>query len=214
MSRAAWYAIRTGIGAQRMAAANPALPDSRIGESIIERNMRDKGLDIFMPSFWVETKHRRTNSIIERRLPLLVGYAFVLYDDTKGFDYIRAVDGVMCILKMGREGAPVKFHEDAIGALKAAEFFSRQDYLFHQHCRNEEERLGKVSELRKRLKTILPKGRAVRVSMTDQAEKAIETLQGPAKDRVLGILNELKALTSEPPIAHNEQIGYSHAKFG
>src|SRR5215217_3687729 len=90
MSRAAWYAIRTGIGAQRMAAANPALPDSRIGESIIERNMRDKGLDIFMPSFWVETKHRRTNSIIERRLPLLVGYAFVLYDDTKGFDYIRA----------------------------------------------------------------------------------------------------------------------------
>lgn len=213
-NKAEWYAIRTIQGYQRMAAANPSLPDNRRGESAIERNMREKGIDIYMPSFWVETKHRRTNAIIERRFPLLVGYAFVLYDDSRGFDYIRAIDGVMCILKMGREGAPVKFHEDDIGALKAAEFFTRQDYLYQQHCRNEEERLGKVADLRKRLKTILPKGRAVRVSMTDQAEKAIETLQGPARERVMGILNELKALTSEPPIAQNEQITYSRAKFG
>lgn len=213
-SKAEWYAIRTSPGYQRMAATNPSLPDNRRGESAIERNMREKGIDIYMPSFWVETKHRRTNAIIERRFPLLVGYAFVLYDDAKGFDPIRAINGVMCILKMGREGAPVKFHEDDIGALKAAEFFTRQDYLYQQHCRNEDDRLGKVAELRKRLKTILPKGRAVRVSMTDQAVKAIETLQGPARERVLGILNELNALTSEPPLAGNEQITYSRAKFG
>ncbi len=64
-------------GYQRMAAADDRLPESRRMESIIERNCRKDGFDIFMPSFYRELRHHRTNPIIQKRFPFLVGYAFV-----------------------------------------------------------------------------------------------------------------------------------------
>ncbi|MEY9198627.1 hypothetical protein ABIA16_003743 [Sinorhizobium fredii] len=68
MKRSRWYAIRVAPGHQRMAAADGRLPESRRMESIIERNCRKDGVDIFMPSFHAELKHHRTNKIIQKRL--------------------------------------------------------------------------------------------------------------------------------------------------
>lgn len=51
MKRSRWYAIRVAPGYQRMAAVDERLPESRRMESIIERNCRKDGFDIFMPSF-------------------------------------------------------------------------------------------------------------------------------------------------------------------
>lgn len=77
MRRSRWYAIRVAPGYQRMAAADDRLPESRQMESIVERNCRKDGFDIFMPSFYTELRHHRTKQIVQKRFPFLVGYAFV-----------------------------------------------------------------------------------------------------------------------------------------
>ncbi|MDX1070913.1 hypothetical protein GOL32_20455 [Sinorhizobium medicae] len=50
MKRSRWYPIRVAPGYKRM-------------ESIIERNCRKDGFDIFMPSFYTELRHHRTKQI-------------------------------------------------------------------------------------------------------------------------------------------------------
>lgn len=77
MKRSRWYAIRVAPGYQRMAAVDERLPECRRRESIIERNCRKDGFDIFMPSFYTELRHHRTKQILQKRFPFLVGYAFV-----------------------------------------------------------------------------------------------------------------------------------------
>ncbi len=73
MKRSRWYAIHVAPGYRRMAAVDERLPESRPTESIIERNCRKDGFDIFMPSFYTELRHHRTKQILQKRFP--VGYA-------------------------------------------------------------------------------------------------------------------------------------------
>ncbi len=65
MKRSRWYAIRVAPGYQRMAAVDERLPESRRMESIIERNCRKDGFDIFMPSFYTELRPHRTKQILQ-----------------------------------------------------------------------------------------------------------------------------------------------------
>lgn len=71
---ATWYAVRIVPGAQKMASAIPNAPEHRVGETLLERECRNNGITIFMPSFWTVVRHQRTNKLIEKRFPLLVGY--------------------------------------------------------------------------------------------------------------------------------------------
>lgn len=84
-------------------------------ESIIERNCRKDGFDIFMPSYYTELRHHRTKQILQKRFPAR--------------------------------------HEQS------------------QHLRGQ-------------LCKILPKGRKARVSMVEQAERAIDSLSPQIKERV------------------------------
>jgi len=200
MIKSRWYAIRVKPGYQRMAARDERLPEHRHLETIIERNCRDGGFGIFMPSFRVETKHHRTNKIIEKRFPLLVGYAFVDLPRLN-FEELRGVDGVMCLLKINRELGPIEFNASIIESLMFAEWEKRQAYLFERHVRQEHDRVNRVRHLRGQLRKIMPKGRGARLSMTLEADKAIESLNSATKERVLNILCELKQLTGDDSLA-------------
>ncbi|WP_017272669.1 transcription termination/antitermination protein NusG, partial [Sinorhizobium meliloti] len=181
MNRSRWYAIRTAPGYQRMAAVDERLPENRRMESIIERNCRKDGFDIFMPSFYKELKHHRTNEIIQKRFPFLVGYAFVNLPRLN-FEELRSVEGVVCFLR-GANYGPLEFPDATIESLYFAEHERRQAFLYEQHCRKESWRQERVHHLRGQLRKILPKGRKARVSMVDQAEMAIDSLSPQIKER-------------------------------
>lgn len=204
MIRSRWYAIRTAPGYQRMAAVDERLPESRRMESIIERNCRKDGFDIFMPSFYKELKHHRTNEIIEKRFPFLVGYAFVNLPRLN-FEDLRRVDGVIGLLRGSIGYGPLEFPDGMIEDLYFAEHERRQAFLYEQHCRRENWRQERVQHLRGQLRKILPKGRKARVSMVDQAEMAIDSLSPQIKERVQKVISELKGLTSDVEVENLRQ---------
>ncbi len=98
-----------------MAAVDERLPESRRVESASERNCRKDGFDIFMPSFYKELKHHRTNQIIQKRFPFLVGCAFVGLPRLN-FEELRSVEGVECFLR-GANYGPLEFPDSTIGTL-------------------------------------------------------------------------------------------------
>lgn len=204
MKKSHWYAIRIAPGFQRMAALDDRLPERRRLESIVERNCRKDGFDIFMPSFYTEVKHHRTNQIIEKRFPFLVGYAFVNLPKLN-FEELRRVEGVMCFLRGGPNYGPLEFPSGTIESLYFAEHERKQAFLYEQHCRKENDRLERVQHLRGQLRKILPKGRKARVSMVDQAERAIDSLSPQIRERVQKIITELNGLTGDMEVENLRQ---------
>ncbi|MDW9376923.1 hypothetical protein GOA56_23740 [Sinorhizobium meliloti] len=189
MKRSRWYAIRVAPGFQRIAAVDECLPENRPMESIIERNCRKDVFDIFMPSFYTELRHHRTKQILQKRFPFLVGYTSVNLPRLN-FEELRRVEGVVCFLRgvnsTGHSSSPTV----AIEALYFAEHERRQAFLYEQHCRKENERPEQIQHLRGQLRKILPKGRKVRPSMVEQAERAIDSLTPQVKERVQKIISE------------------------
>lgn len=201
-----WYAVRAVPGSQRMATmlepandeteADKATRARRKGESILERNLRNEGVDVYMPSFWDTIQHQRTNKTIERRFPLLVGYAFVNIEQSD-FERVRNIDGVLSFVRPSFDRGPIIFRDTDIGSLMFADFQKQQNWerqreerltLCHAHRRN---------TLNKRLGLIFPKGRRKKVPLRMLAEAAIDELAPASRQHVLSILNELKAMDEE-----------------
>lgn len=206
MAETQWYAVRAVPGAQRMATVLEAANDEteseklaraqRKGESILERNLRAEKVDVYMPSFWDVIQHQRSNKMIERRFPLLVGYAFVNIEQ-RDFERVRNIDGVSAFVRPSFDRGPIAFPDTSIGSLMFAEFQKRQQWerereqrlvLSHAHRRN---------RLNKRLGLIFPKGRRKKVPIRMMAEAAIDELAPASRQHVLLILNELKAMDQE-----------------
>ncbi|CAN7451257.1 hypothetical protein LJR235_002908 [Pararhizobium sp. LjRoot235] len=200
-----WYAVRTVPGSQRMAKALEGMPAHRKDESVIERQLRNQGIDVYMPSFKIEVKHHRTNEIIERRLPLLVGYAFVHLPNLE-FEKVRGVEGVMCMLAPSRNSGPIRFPETTIAKLMLAEFDACERHLHDQRVRTETAKFMKAEGLRGQLKKILPKGRARTVSMREWADRFIDNLNDGARPKVLGIIKELDSLYADEAVAEIAKV--------
>lgn len=130
--RKRWYAIRTAPGSQRSPSITGDLPHQRgkDGCSIIERNLRNEGIDVFMPCVRRDVIHHRTRKWIDKCFPLLVGYAFV--NLPKGnFGQFEEVDGVSGFVRPGnsRFCEPLVFPEGLIGKLRFTEFELEQQFL-------------------------------------------------------------------------------------
>lgn len=210
-----WYAVRAVPGSQRQArpipiAANAteeekAAAERRKGESIIERQLRQEGIDVYMPSFWIRTKHHRTNQLIERRLPFLVGYVFVHLPDLE-FEKVRAVETVMCVLAPSRGMGPVRFPESVISSMMVAEFDAAQKAQYEEWRVMEAKRFKQSEHIRGQLKKILPKGRVRTVSMRDWADVVIDKLNDGAKSQVLTLIDRLDRLQTAETLAEIEKV--------
>jgi len=210
-----WYAVRAKPGTQRMArplpiAANStdeekAVAERRKGESILERQLRQEGIDVFMPSFWQWSRHHRTNKTIARRYPFLVGYAFVHLPKLE-FEKVRAVDAVMCMLAPTRDAGPVLFPEALISQFMLAEFEAAQDRRGTEWADLERARFNKVNKLRGQLKKVLPKGRSPKTSLRDFADEAIGRLSDIVRARVLSITAQLDALEAAETLEQIEKV--------
>ncbi|WP_181147628.1 transcription termination/antitermination NusG family protein [Ensifer aridi] len=192
-----WYAVRVAPGFQRMAKAIDGIPEHRRGESIIERNLRQANIDVFMPAFWKEIRKHRSRKLVERRLPMLVGYAFIRRDPGTGFDQVREVDGVNGIVSRGRDGGPIAFSEGDVQTLMIAAFDRNQAYKFQRATALETARHVRRKQLNTELGRLLPKGRARTVSLRYHAEACINSLEDRMKERVLGIIQTLDGLEND-----------------
>lgn len=210
-----WYAVRAKPGTQRMArplllAANSTEKEKaewerRKGETIIERQLRQEGIDVYMPSFWIRTKHHRTNKLIERRLPFLVGYAFVHLPDFE-FERVRGVEAVMCMLAPTRSAGPVCFAETMIAQFMMDEFEADQAHKLQEWSDMERQRFNKQSHLRGQLKKVLPKGRNPKTSLREHADIAIDRLGEVVRARVLAITAQLDALEAAETLEEIEKV--------
>lgn len=208
MAETNWYCIRTAPGSQRMARAIEAVNDEaqtpeqieararRKGESIIERNLRNEGIDVYMPSFWAIRQHQRTNRMAERRFPLMVGYAFVNIAE-RDFEKVRGIEGVMCFMRPSQDRGPFVFRDTDIGRLMFADFQARQEWERDREERLIEGQKHRRNALNKRLGLIFPKGRRQKVPLRMVAEAAIESMPAASRNHVLAILAELNAMDKE-----------------
>lgn len=201
-----WYAVRAVPGAQRMARviepANDETEEQRAsrerrkGESILERNFRNEGIDVYMPSFWTITQHQRTNRMSEKRFPLLVGYAFVNIHQ-RDYERVRGVEGVMCFMRPSPDRGPIVFRETDVGSLMFADFQAQQTWEREREARLAAAQGFRRNVLNKRLGLVFPKGRRKNVPLRIMAETAIDGLAPASRQQVLIILNELKAMDKE-----------------
>ena len=198
-----WWAVRVVPGAQRMASRLPD-PETeedrqriefRRGETIIERNLREAGVDVYMPAFWREVRAHRGGKIRARRLPLLVGYAFIRHDPGRGFDPIREIDGVIDVVKVQR--SPVAVSEDDIRFIMVEMFRQEQAYRWAKAQKIEEARFKRRQTLNAELGRHLPRGRGRTVSLRVYADACITSMDEVARKRVLGIMSAIDGLEKD-----------------
>jgi len=210
-----WYAVRAKPGTQRMARPLPiaanmtdqerAAAERRKGESILERQLRQEGIDVFMPAHWNWARHHRTNKLIAKRFPFLIGYAFVHLPRLE-FEKVRAVDAVMCMLAPTRNSGPVLFPESLISELMMIEFKDAEARRMQEWSDLERVRFNKANSLRGQLKKILPKGRHSKTSLREYADLSIDKLNELVRARVLSITAQLDALEAAETLDQIEKV--------
>lgn len=199
-SGGSWYAVRVVSQSQRMARKieSEDFPMRRIGESVVERECREEGIDVYMPAFWTMHRHHRKKTMLEKRHPLFVGYAFVLLPD-RDFERTRnSVPSITAFLKPSRYGEPIKFSENVISRLMLDEFESRQAFLLDKAQKGLEVAVEAKDALRRERRAVSHRissaTRRKKVSMTDLAKMQMEGMLQEDKARLQAIERELKAL--------------------
>lgn len=192
-----WYAVRVTPGMQKMAAPIKDAPEHRRGETLVERHLREAGVDVYMPAFWKEIRHHRSRKLKERRFPLLVGYVFIRADPRRGFNAIREIDGVNSLVTMNSMEGPAVFREEDIRPLMV-EMFEKDMRYRHQRLTNiVNARSVRAQKLSADLGRILPKGRSRGATLRYHADVCIKSMSPAARNRVLGILEALDGLDDD-----------------
>lgn len=192
MAAEQWYVIRCAPGSQRNAKASVGTPGAL--ESIIERNFRNEGIDLFMPTVHYEVRHHRTKKWIERRYPLLTGYAFV---DMAGhqFEDIRQIEGVMCFLRRSRMSGPYRMPSEDIDAMRAVEEENRA--LIHKQRAEREarERKSMHQTTRKDREKIMPKDTVAMICGRSPFKGLVARVLGPSsRGKVKAVIETLDSL--------------------
>ena len=152
-AREEWYAVKARPGTQRRAAPRIGGAPYREGEFIIERNLRDAGFEVYMPSYRRDLRHHRTNEYQERRFAMLVGYSFVNLP-SRDFFALSRVDGVTAIL--GVRGAPTVISGLHVDALRLAELEAMSTL--------ERERYARKERTRKQIEEEFPRGKRIQIA--------------------------------------------------
>lgn len=190
MAAELWYTIRTMPGSQRAA----RVIEGVTVESIIERNLRNEGFKVFMPTVHYEARHHRTKKWVEHRTPLLVGYAFV---DLNGghFEDVRRVEGVMCFLRRSINSGPYQMPNHEIGKLIAVEVENRAIIVKQRAEREARERRGLNQTTRKEREDKMPAGTLATICGKSPFSGLVAKVIGPAsRGKVKAVIETLDNL--------------------
>ncbi|MBX4940979.1 transcription termination/antitermination protein NusG [Rhizobium binae] len=192
----AWYLIRVAPGGHRMAKAVNEAIEERIGETLIERECRERGVAVFTPSFWTVVRHQRTNRLLEKRFPLFPGYSFVQVADT-GFDMIRQFSYVSHFMRGGGKYGLASFTDREMVMLYAADMEKRDLYQTMKRNGEADVREHRRREINRKIGLILPKGRRKRMPLHMMASAAINGLPPKTREYCQALLNELDSLEKQ-----------------
>ncbi len=188
-----WYAVRVAPGAQRMAKGLRTAPGERIGETLLERECREAGVSVFMPSFWTVVRHQRTNKLIEKRFPLFLGYAFVKIED-EHFALARETKSISYFLRGGGRYGLASFSDSKMLELYLADLEAKELHATMRRTGEADVRKERREILGRQLGSIFPKGRRKKVPIRMMAAAAMNSLTPKAKQRCASILEELEHL--------------------
>ena len=144
-----WYAVRTAPGACR-----PDRRDDRFMK--IERELMDHGFDFYLPMEVRDIVHHRTKKLVQKRFPLVPGYAFVCsVTNFWKLSECKTVSGVL-----GIDGEPLPLLPKEIDDIRRAE-----TDIFGELARERRKRAMEKQKLnRKRLAGLYPSGSQVVVN--------------------------------------------------
>jgi hypothetical protein len=205
MLRTEWYAIKARPGTQRKASPRVGEIEERKGEFIIERSLRDAGFEVFMPSTQIIYKHHRTKKTLEKRTPMLVGYAFV--NRPRSFFDLSQVYGVGAIL--GIAGRPMQIADDLIQSLRDEEEESIERVHRAKRMRERQEAVANGNVTKKQLRDMFPCKSLVRITGDHQllGGMVARVLDATGRKTLKTVVETLEGLVSvEIPVEYAEKI--------
>lgn len=140
MAKAAkWYALRLKAGAAR-----PYRHDERLTN--IEWSLKREGMSCYMPMELVMKIHHRTKKPIDKRFPLIPGYAFMQADEDQNWKKVAECDFVASVIGVGL--TPIPLPTAQVELIQMAETSLRELYEYQKAVRayEEERRLRKVTQ--------------------------------------------------------------------
>ncbi|MDC7745012.1 transcription termination/antitermination NusG family protein [Rhizobium binxianense] len=165
-----WFAVKAAPGFQRCPSIihgdsrkSTDKDGGRQSDSIVERNLKNEGFEVFMPSYRLEVRHHRNKRWIEKRFPTFVGYLFVNIGP-HDFRTVEEVTGVSRILRFTRSNGsgtmPFAFPQETIDRLRYIAWEQEQNFLVARARRQREEEIEQ--EQRSRGKPVNASGRRIR----------------------------------------------------
>ncbi|MGO7726705.1 transcription termination/antitermination NusG family protein [Rhizobium johnstonii] len=156
-----WFAVKAAPGSQRCPSIFDG--DSRKLDSVVERNLKNEGFEVFMPSYHMEVRHHRNKRWIEKRFPTFVGYLFVNIgpDDFRTVEEVTGVGKILRFTRSNDEGSmPFAFPQETIDRLRYIAWEQEQTFLVARARRQREEEIEQ--EQRRRGKPVNASSRRIR----------------------------------------------------
>ncbi|MDR9777214.1 transcription termination/antitermination NusG family protein [Rhizobium hidalgonense] len=196
-----WFALRLKQGAAR-----PYRHDERFTN--IEWSLKREGIDYYMPMELAMKIHHRTKKSIDKRFPLIPGYAFMqaVLDD-QDWKKVRECDFVASIIGIG--GTPLPLPTAQIELIQMAETSLRELYEYHKALRayEEEQRLRKVT--RRVASEQFPAGGVVTISQQHRlfAGRRATIVAATGRNTIKAVIETLNGMANaEIPISLVEKV--------
>lgn len=146
-----WFAIRLSPGASRPHRFYPGCQ--------VEVALRQAKIDHYFPVELHSKRHHRTGEYLDKRFPLIPGYAFVR--EQNDWKALTKVDYVSCAVHVG--GNPMKIPEREMDLIRAAEESIREIYEYQKALRIHKEQQIAHRMTSREAKRMFPEGAKFRV---------------------------------------------------
>jgi transcription antitermination factor NusG len=202
MTKAAqWYALRLKPGAAR-----PYRHDERMTN--IEWSLQREGMECYMPMELTMKIHHRTKKPIDKRFPLIPGYAFMqAIPDEQNWKKVSACDFVASVIGVGL--TPIPLPTAQVELIQMAETSLRELYEYQKAVRayEEEQRLRKVT--RRVASEQYPAGGVVTISRQHRlfAGRRATIVAATGRNTIKAVIETLNGLANaEIPLAMVERV--------
>ncbi|NZD53536.1 transcription termination/antitermination NusG family protein [Rhizobium leguminosarum] len=199
-----WFAVKAAPGFQRCPSIIDGDSRNRTGnddggrklDSVVERNLKNEGFEVFMPSYRMEVRHHRNKRWIEKRFPTFVGYLFVNIgpDDFRTVEEVTGVSKILRFTRSNDEGAmPFAFPQETIDRLRYIAWEQEQNFLVARARRQREEEIEQ--EQRSRGKPVNASSRRIRRAQFTELGGGLSSSLSSASSREF-ITETLKTLSN------------------
>jgi transcription antitermination factor NusG len=202
MAKAAqWFALRLKAGAAR-----PYRHDERMTN--IEWSLQREGISCYMPMELAMKIHHRTKKPIDKRFPLIPGYAFMqAIPDEQNWKKVSACDFVASVIGVGL--TPIPLPTAQVELIQMAETSLRELYEYHKAVRayEEEQRLRKVT--RRVASEQFPAGGVVTISRQHRlfAGRRATIIAATGRNTIKAVIETLNGMANaEIPIELVEMV--------